>query len=442
MKIRSAFLTLLFAALIISAHTVCSEAPSEERSAEAVTVQTSETGGGNGSLYARKNAGRRGQQKGKRGLNRDGRNRRTGQVQTAGLPWGKNDVIQLTDAEEKAVKIKTVKAAYRSLSSQLSAMGKVLANQYRKAIVSYPFSARIARIDAKIGDWVKAGQKLIVLQSEEVGEATSAFYKANADFELANVNFAREKRLFEKGVGAKKNYLVAEAELKVAEANLNAAEKKLHVLGFTEEEIQFITKTHQINPIISLFAPIDGKIVNNNAILGGMVDQSTEILTIMDPTLLWVDADIYEKDIAKIEKGQNVAITVPAYPGETFMGKISYISDILNEKTHTITVRTEVKNKLNKLKPGMFANLTIFFDFKNKALALPADAILDDKGQKLIFVKEKGKYFPRLITVGNREDHFVEILSGIKEGDEVVTNGNFQLKSKLYEQSLKKAGVH
>jgi len=351
-------------------------------------------------------------------------------------------IIQLTTEEQKAVNIQTVKAGYRSLSPQLSAMGKVLANQYRKAIVSYPFSARIAHIDAKIGDWVKVGDKLVVLQSEEVGEAISIFYKANADYKLAKVNFSREKKLFEKGVGAKKNYLSAEAGYEVAEASQNAAEKKLHVLGFTEEEIKLITDTHQVNPIIALFAPIAGKIIKNNAVLGGMVDESTEILTIMDPTLLWVDADIYEKDIAKIKIGQDVSITVPAYPGEVFRGRISYISDIVNQETHTITVRTEVKNINFKLKPGMFANLTIDFDHQNKALAVPVKSILDDKGKKLLFVKKDGKFYPRLVVTGSWEDDFIEVLQGVKSGEEVVTEGNFQLKSKMYEEIIKKAGVH
>jgi len=352
------------------------------------------------------------------------------------------DVVVLSAAEEEAVKLGTVIATLRPMSDELTAMGKVLANQYRKAIVSYPFPARIAKIYAKVGDHVKKGQKLMVLQSEEVGETTSAFYKAGADFELAKVNFEREKRLFDKGVGAKKNYLTAEAELKVAEANLNAAEKKLHVLGFSENEVRKITKTHQINPVITLYAPIEGKIVKSNLVLGSMVDESTEILTIMDPSILWVDAEIYENDISGIHTGQKVAITVPAYPGETFMGKISYISDLLNETTRTITVRTEVINKDNKLKPGMFASLTISLDHNNNALTIPVSAVLDDKGQKLVFVHSDGKYIPRKVQTGAKNGDYITIISGINEGDVVVTSGNFQLKSKLYEEILRSAGVH
>lgn len=356
--------------------------------------------------------------------------------------WGPSDIIDLSEAEAEAVEIATVKASYKPLRSHLAAMGKVLAHQLRKAIVSYAFPARIAQIHVRTGDWVKIGQKLITLQSEEVGNAKSEFYKAQADYKLAKVNLEREKRLFDRGVGAKKDFFSREAELKVAEVNLDAAEKKLHVLGFSEEQVKVISETHQINPIITLFAPIRGKIVENNAVLGAMIDQSTEILTIMDPTLLWIDAEIYEKDIAKIRIGQEGEVSVPAYPGETFKGKVSYISDVLHEETRTITVRTEVENKSYRLKPGMFADIKIYLNHQSKALVIPKEAILDEKDEKIVFIKKDEKYHPQVVEIGAREKGYVEILSGIQEGDEVVTKGNFQLKSKLYEEILKKAGVH
>jgi RND family efflux transporter MFP subunit len=256
------------------------------------------------------------------------------------------------------------------------------------------------------------------------------------------VNHERQKRLYDRGVGAQKDFLASEAEFKVAQANLDAAEKKLHVLGFTEEQVQSIDKTHQINPIISLYAPISGKIIEHNALLGAMVDQETEILTIMDPSVVCIHADIYERDIAKIQIGQEVEATVPAYPGEVFKGKISFISDVLNEETRTITVRSEITNREFKLKPGMFANIDIFLNHQNEVLVLPKEAILDEGNDRIVFLKVNGKYIPRIINTGLQNKDFVEVLGGIEEGAEVVTVGNFQLKSKLYDEILKKAGIH
>ncbi len=378
---------------------------------------------------------KRGQQAVGRGFGGQGRGR-------GGRIWGPADVIEFTEEEQSVVEIKTVKAAYLPLKSKLTVMGKVLEHPYRKAIVSYPFPARIAQIHARIGDWVKKGQQLVTLQSEEVGSAKSEFYKAQADYELARVNYERQKRLFDRGVGAQKDYLASESDFKVAEATLNASEKKLHVLGFNEEEVKLITETHQINPIITLYAPIDGKITINNAVLGAMIDQGTEILTIMDPTILCIDAEIYEKDIAKIRDKQQVEVSVPAYPGDQFNAEICFIGDVLNEDTRTITVRSEVKNADYKLKPGMFADIKILLNHHDRALVLPKEAILDDGDNSIVFIKKAGKYYPQVVELGATEDSLVEILSGIQEGEEVVTTGNFQLKSKLYDEILKKGQVH
>jgi len=356
--------------------------------------------------------------------------------------WEPTDIIELTEDEQSVIGIETVKAARKPLKSTLPVMGKVLEHPYRKAIVSYAFPARISEIHVRIGDWVKTGQKLITLQSEEVGTAKSDFYKAQADFELAKVNYERQKRLFERGVGAQKDFLAAESGYKVAQASLNASEKKLHVLGFNETQVKEIAETHQVNPVISLYAPINGKITINNATLGAMIDQGTEILTIMDPTILCIDAEIYEKDISKIREDQKVEVTVPAYPGERFNAEICFISDILNEETRTITVRSEVQNEKYKLKPGMFADIRIFLNHQEEALVLPKEAILDDGDDHVVFIKKDGKYYPQLVELGASEDSHVEIIRGLMAGDEVVTKGNFQLKSKLYDEILKKGHVH
>ncbi len=354
----------------------------------------------------------------------------------------RTDGIKLTAAEKKAVNIQTVKAALQPIKSQLTAMGKVITPRQSIAIVSYAFPARISQVHVRIGDWVKPGQQLVTLQSEEVGNAISDFYKALADHELAQVSHERQQRLFERGVGAKKDLFASEADLKVAEASLNSSEKKLHVLGFTESQIKLLIETHQINPVISLYAPIAGKIVQNNAVLGSMIDQTHEIMQIIDPTTLWVDAEIYEKDIAKVKQGQQVEILLPAYPGEVFKGKTTYISDVLKEDTRTITVRTEVENREYKLKPGMFAEMKITLKQQAKALVVPQAAVLEDKGDKVVFIDRGDQFFLQVVQTGALDNGYVEILHGLVEGDEVVTSGNYQLKSKLYEEILKAGHIH
>ncbi len=350
--------------------------------------------------------------------------------------------VHLTDKERETVEVRTVPVERQRIRPYLSAVGKVLAPYTKTSLISYAFPARVVRLHRQTGEWVKEKEALITLQSEEVGRAKADFFKATADLELAKRNYERQKKLFERGAGAQKDLLLAEAEFKVAEANLAATEKKLHVLGFSEEEVRLIAETHQINPVITLYSPISGKIVGIKVVPGEMVDQNKEIMTILDPTVLWVDADIFEKDMAKIRIGQEVEISVQAYPEKIFSGRVSYIGDVLKEETRTVTVRTEVINKGLYLKPGMFATAKIYLHEEQAVLVVPEEAVLDDQGNKFVFVRQDNSFLPRKVTLGAKQNGLYEILDGLNEGEEVVTEGSYALKSKLGRGFLKEAGLH
>jgi cobalt-zinc-cadmium efflux system membrane fusion protein len=340
------------------------------------------------------------------------------------------------------LEIKTVLVETRPMNESLQAMGKVFAHQMRKAVVSYPFPARLSRIHVRPGDWVTAGQPLVALQSEAVGEAKSAYLKAQADRELARTRQEREKRLFDQGAGAGKNLQAAEAEWKVALAALEAAEKKLHLLGFTEDQVRAAAGQHEISPDITLLAPISGKVMANMAVLGGMVDPSSEILTLLDPSLLCVDAEIYERDLSRLKLGLGVEVTVPAYTGLVFRGTLKYIGEVLNEETRTITVRTEVSNTGDKLKPGMFASVRILLGGDAEALVVPASAVLEEGDDRIVFVLRAGDYHPQPVRTGVRIDGHIEIREGLAKGDVIVSEGSFLLKGKLQDDALKGAHIH
>jgi len=355
------------------------------------------------------------------------------------LPYGS---LELSAAEAESLGIVTAKVAYHSMRSLHSAMGRVLAPPPRMAKVSYAFPARISAVHVKIGDLVEKGQPVLTVQSEEVGRAKSEYYKTIADLELARQNYEREKRLSDRGVGAQKNTLAAEAGFKVAQVSLEMAEKKLHVLGFSEAEVRSIAETHQVHPEIKIPAPIRGRVIELKALLGSMMDQTTDLMTIMDPSVLWVDAEVFERDIAKIRVGQEVRITVLSYPGEVFPGKISYISETMNPETRTLNVRTEVQNRDLKLKHGMFADVTIILNGGYRVLTVPAEAVLEDNNQDIVFVKTGAGYTPRSVTVSTQQNGYCAIAEGLREGEEVVVKNAYSLKSKLYDELLKKGHVH
>ena len=352
------------------------------------------------------------------------------------------DSVSLSDAQAEFADIQVEEARRQKSTSVLKAMGKLLAAKPRTAIVSHAFSGRVAKLHVAIGDWVEEGQPLITLESHEVGDAKSDFYKAVADLELAKLNLEREKHLMEQEIGIRKNLVAAQAAFKIAQSNEEAAEKTLHVLGFNEEQVQEISQTHQISPQITLFAPIAGRVVANEAVLGALVDASTEILRVIDTRVLWADAEVYEKDIAKVRIGQKVDLTVPAYRDKVFHGEVSYIGSLVDEETRTITVRAEVENSEGFLKPGMFADIRVHLNGDAAMLVVPCRAILQDSGAKIVFVQDGESYKRREIETGALDGDKRQVLAGLEEGDKVVVVGNYQLRSVLMSEALEAGHTH
>ena len=351
-------------------------------------------------------------------------------------------LIRLSASSAELAGLQLAKVEARQGRCVLNAMGKILAPPPQTAIVSYSFPGRVVEIHVRVGDWVEKGQRVITIESQEVGEAKIEFFKSQAALELAKLNLDRENRLLASGIGVKKGLVAAEAEHKLAQANVEAAEKKLHVLGFTEERIKEITRAHEINPTITLTAPVAGKVVESKAILGGMVDETTEILKIIDPRSLWADAGVYEKDLAKVKVGQRVEVAVPAYPGEVFQGTVSYIGDLVDEETRTITVRTEVANDDQRLKPGMFADVCLLLNGGDPMLLVPSSAVLEEGSQKIVFVKSGDGFARREVETHAVEGDQVQIVSGLNAGEEIVVQGNHQLKSELHRGLLEASHAH
>ena len=351
-------------------------------------------------------------------------------------------IIHLSEAVEKQIDIKTTTVKPGPVKSTLKAMGNVLCPNEQKAIIGFAFSARIVKLHASVGEWVEQGHPLVTLECEEMGNAQSAYVQALTDYELSRLDFDREERLFKKDIGPKKEYLGAKAKYQIALAALKAAEKKLAVMGLPKKEIDEISQTKNVTPRVTLTSPIAGRIVKNDAVPGAVIDAASEIMVVMDPGNLWIDAEIYEKDLSIVKKGQDVDIVVPAYPKENFHGQIHYIGDVVNSETRTITVRTQVDNKDFRLKPGMFADINIMTEHKTNALIIPKEALLDDGDNKIVFVHQHDHYILRPVQTGARYNGDVEILDGLKLGESVVIEGNYQLKSRLQQDLLSGGHVH
>lgn len=357
-------------------------------------------------------------------------------------PDAATEVIRLTDTERAIAGLAVEEVQLHESRPVLRAMAMVLAPQSQTAIVSHAFSGRVSEILVRVGERVERGQPVLVLESQAVGQAKSDFYKAIADLELAQLNVERERHLLEQGIGVNKNLVAAEATFKIAQSTREVCEKALHVLGFTEDQVLAMGQTHQISPSIQLFAPLTGRVVEINVVVGAPVDESTEILKIADTDVVWVDAEIYEKDFAKVVVGQQTRIRVPAFPDTVFDGSLTYVGDRFDLTTRTITVRSEVQNAEGKLKAGMFADVEILLNGTTQMLAVHKDAVLQDGDKRIVFVVAGDGYRRREIETGPLAGEYLTVVRGLEKGEQVVVEGNYQLRSVLLRDQLQAEHSH
>ncbi len=337
------------------------------------------------------------------------------------MPSGAGEVIGLALEEVRP----TV------LVVSVTAPSKVRADQDRVALVGPTIEGRISHVFASWGDRVTAGQVLAHLESVEVGQAKAAYFQAKAALGLAEANLERKRLLFEEKIVPQKDLLEAEAEYTTVTAEADAAEKALHVIGFTEEEVAGLSESHDLTAIMPVIAPLSGTIVDRQAIVGALAEPSSELFTIIELSTVWVDAEVYEKDLDKIRLGQRVEILVAAHPGEVFYGRVKYIGDALDDERRTTVVRTTVDNRDGRLKPGMFATSRIIVTERDGAIVLPEGAVLEQNGRSVVVVEKNARYELKEVIPGIARDGMIEILGGLEIGERVVTQGHNQIAAEI-----------
>src|SRR5262249_41039178 len=210
-----------------------------------------------------------------------------------------------------------------------------------------------------------------------------------------------------------------------------SARHKLKLFDVSEDQIAQLEKTRQPQRTLRVDAPIDGIVVEKNAVQGQMVEAGMKLYRLADLGIVWVQSQIYEQDLSLLKLGQEAEVSLSYLPDRKFRGRITYIYPTVDEKTRTARVRMEFHNPGLFLKPGMFATVELHAELERNALLIPDTAILRSGDKNTVFVAlENGKFEPRLVTLGPRGDKDqYQILSGLKEGERVVTSGQFLLDS-------------
>ncbi|MFL6216118.1 MAG: efflux RND transporter periplasmic adaptor subunit [Blastocatellia bacterium] len=345
--------------------------------------------------------------------------------------------------------IETETVVPQPIAGAIVATGKILVSEDRMANIGPVHEGRLVRLYAGQGSVVSKGQKLADLESSDIDEAESDYLKALAEYEnarrtseaeikLAQSTYDRTKMLFEKTITAGKNLQAAEHDLEVAKASaantiastkaaLAAARRRLLILGLKESDINALTTRTDFTAVFSLTSPIAGIVVERNATIGATVGTDASLFKIIDISSVWIDANVFEKDLERVKLGQEVKVTVPAFPGVTFLGRVILVSSVVDPETRSLKVRTEVPNRGGTLKPEMFANVEIVTDVNRSAISIPQSALLDDGGQKVVFVASGSGYEKRVVSAGIQSNDRVEIRDGLKAGDKVVVKGNYLL---------------
>jgi len=344
------------------------------------------------------------------------------------------------------------KAERRVLVPTFSAPARVAFNAEAMAHVGAPVAGRVAELKARLGDDVKAGDELFVVESPDLGEAQSDYLQkrtalaaAKAAVEPLKIAAERGRTLYEQSQGlALAEVQKREAEYKAAQVGVQAAAgaatgaaNRLHLMGMGDDAIKELENTGKLTPRYSVRTPVSGRVIEFDLTLGALVGPDKDLqVEVADLAKVWVIADVPEAYYGQLKKGAAARVAVAALGGQKFDGKVTMIAPALDPTTRTVQTRIEVANPEKVLRPGMLARAEIeSSEFSGAAVvALPSDAVVTIEDDTLVFVPvegEKGKFKRRDVKAGEGVGGWTQILSGLKEGEPVVVRGAIILKAQL-----------
>jgi cobalt-zinc-cadmium efflux system membrane fusion protein len=319
-------------------------------------------------------------------------------------------------------------------TDEVVAPGKIEVNPNRVSHVIAPVAGQVSDVLVKIGDFVRKGEPLMAIQSPDAEAALSAHLQAEAAVTLAKsaelkaeADYNRSKDLFQHEAIAQKDLLAAEAVWTQAKATTEQAvavreqsKNRLTVLGLQPGYF------HQ--PVV-VRAPISGKVLEMSIVTGEYRNDTTApLITVADLSSVWVSSDVPESYIRFIQLHEKVEISLVAYPGKTFEGRVSRIADTVNPQTRTVKVQAEIENPQGQLRPEMFASIHHVESMKVTPV-LPPTAIVQNGGKSIVFVEvEPGRFKQTEVMLGKRTGDWIPVESGVKRGDRVVVDGSMLVK--------------
>jgi cobalt-zinc-cadmium efflux system membrane fusion protein len=342
--------------------------------------------------------------------------------------------VDATPALLKQLKIQAVGQA--EMRDSLRIPARVDLNQQRVARIGATVTGRIVEIKATLGQMVRKGEVLAMLDSTELAAAQAAYLKAASQVNLRKLAAARSRHLFEAGVLAAAVLQEREGQLHEAEVDMKAAADQLRVMGMGEAAFARLNQEKTINSSTPVIASLDGTVIERNITLGQVVQPTDALYTVADLSHVWLVAELPEQQAHWAKQGDEASADIPALPGHKMSGKLIYVADLVNPETRTVTVRMDMANPHRFLKPQMLATLLIRKQGEQQ-FVLPDSAVIREDNRDHVFVETAPGHFElRPVRLGDGEGAMRHILDGLKPGEKIVVEGGFHLNNERLRKEL------
>ena len=324
---------------------------------------------------------------------------------------------------------------------QKTAIGQIAFNEDASTVVATPFSGRVTRLIARIGDDVKRGDPLFEIDSPEVVQAQTDLIAALHGLEKSKSQLALAKRVLDRQTSlladkataqrevdqARNDFAIAESDLATAQGTLMAARNRLRVIvGRDRGEVERVERERSVNPLITINAPIDGTVIGRKVGPGQYVrsDAADPLYSIADLSTMWLKANVPETDIAHVRVGQEIEVRLTALPDRVFKARISAIGAASDTATRRVVVRSEIPNPDRVLRSDMFASFKITIGGGTPSPVVPVEAVIRDGNEAIVWVvREPMLFHRRKVKIGMERDGRVQVLEGIDAGEQVVGRG-------------------
>lgn len=316
----------------------------------------------------------------------------------------------------------------------LALSGRIAYAEDRYSRISSPLQGRVTEVRAKLGETVKAGTTLLVVDSPSIAEAYSDFVKEHSDLSFSTRAFELAVELHRVQAMPFKDYKQAENDLIKDQVGFRRAKERLLSLKVPASELEKPLAQQHITSRFELRSPIAGTVMERNVTPGELVgdDPSEVLFTVADLDTLQVVADVYERDIRLLKVGQVATATVEAYPGSRFPAAIAAIGDVVDPSTRTIKVRAWVNNQERKLKPEMFARLHVPVGDETPFITVPNEAVFEAEGGFYVYVQDGPEHYSqRAVKVEKLPENRMRVLEGLSPDERVVVKGAILLKAML-----------